>query len=89
MRNLYVVIRTEATHLVENLLGGWYDFALTFRGIRDALRIAMALGERIPCDSGTFLVCSDLLRTRQSYAEPLITGGYESSGNYNSNRFAP
>lgn len=70
MRNLYVVTHTEATHHVENLVGGWHDSALTPRGTRDARRVAMALGERIPGDRGTLLTCSDLLRTRQT-AEPI------------------
>jgi probable phosphoglycerate mutase len=70
MRNLYVVTHTEATHHVENLVGGWHDSALTPHGERDAQRIAMALGERIPDDGGALLFCSDLLRTRQT-AEPI------------------
>ena len=70
MRNLYIVTHTEATHHVENLVGGWHDSALTPRGVRDARRVAMALGERIPGDEGTLLFCSDLLRTRQT-AEPI------------------
>ena len=70
MRNLYVVTHTEATHHVENLVGGWHDSALTPRGTRDAQRVAMALGERVLHGGGTSLYCSDLLRTRQT-AEPI------------------
>lgn len=70
MRNLYVVTHTEATHHVDNLVGGWHDSALTPRGVRDAQRVAAALGERIPDDGGALLGCSDLLRTRQT-AEPI------------------
>ncbi|MEZ2390631.1 histidine phosphatase family protein [bacterium RCC_150] len=70
MRNLYVVTHTEATHHVENLVGGWYDSALTPRGTRDARRVAIALGERVLHGRETWLYCSDLLRTRQT-AEPI------------------
>lgn len=70
MRNLYVITYTEATHHVENLVGGWFDSALTPRGTRDAHRVAIALGERGLDGGGTSLYCSDLLRTRQT-AEPI------------------
>ncbi|PPB48684.1 histidine phosphatase family protein [Arthrobacter pityocampae] len=70
MRNLYVVTHTEATHHVDSLVGGWYDAALTPRGVHDAQRVAAALSERIPDEEGALLVCSDLLRTRQT-AEPI------------------
>lgn len=70
MRNLYVITHTEATHHVENLVGGWHDSALTPQGERDARQVAVALSERIPDDGGALLFCSDLLRTRQT-AEPI------------------
>lgn len=70
MRNLYVVTHTEATHHVENLVGGWYDSALTPRGLRGARRVATAVADRIPDGQSAVLFCSDLLRTRQT-AEPI------------------
>ncbi|MCQ1957430.1 histidine phosphatase family protein [Arthrobacter sp. zg-Y826] len=66
MRNLYVVTHPEATHHVENLVGGWHDSALTSRGLADAQRAARAVRGRIPGDGGTVLFGSDLLRTRQT-----------------------
>jgi broad specificity phosphatase PhoE len=33
----------EATHHVEDRVGGWFDSDLTSRGLRDALRVADAL----------------------------------------------
>lgn len=70
MRNLYVVTHPEATHHVEKIVGGWYDSALTPRGLQDAQRVAAALAERIPADGDVDLFSSDLLRTRQT-AEPI------------------
>lgn len=66
MRQLYVVTHTEATHHVDNLVGGWYDSALTPRGLDDADRLAAALDERLPVDGGVSLFASDLLRARET-----------------------
>jgi probable phosphoglycerate mutase len=66
LRNLYVVTHTEATHHVENLVGGWYDSSLTDRGLEDAALVAQALGKRLSAENGAALFCSDLLRTRQT-----------------------
>lgn len=68
MRNLYIITHPEATHHVENLVGGWYDSALTARGVEDARRIAAALTGLVSGDGGTLLFSSDLLRTRQTAA---------------------
>lgn len=38
MRHLYVVTRTEATHHVDNIVGGWHDSQLTPNGKRAARR---------------------------------------------------
>ncbi|WP_246165420.1 histidine phosphatase family protein [Arthrobacter yangruifuii] len=70
MRNLYVVTHPEADHHVRKLVGGWYDSALTDRGIVAAQRIAADLGERIPRRETALLFSSDLRRTRQT-ADPI------------------
>lgn len=70
MRNLYVVTHPEATHHVENLVGGWYDSDLTLRGAEHARRCAEALARRVPADDTVELFSSDLRRTRQT-AEPI------------------
>ncbi|WP_258059976.1 histidine phosphatase family protein [Arthrobacter sp. ZGTC212] len=71
MRNLYIVTHPEATHHVENIVGGWHDSALTPRGVKDAGRIAATLGDLLSGslpdgDGGTLLISSDLRRTRQT-----------------------
>ena len=43
MKRLFVVTHPEATHHVDGLVGGWFDSALTERGLRDAGRIAETL----------------------------------------------
>lgn len=69
MRTLHVVTHAEATHHVENLVGGWYDSALTQRGLAQAERIADALVDRVPTGSEVEVFSSDLRRARQT-AEP-------------------
>lgn len=66
METVYVVTHPEATHHVENLVGGWYDSALTDRGQQQAEQIACHLREVIPADVVPQLVTSDLQRTRQT-----------------------
>jgi 2,3-bisphosphoglycerate-dependent phosphoglycerate mutase len=70
MRDLYVVVHPEATHHLDKIVGGWFDSALTRRGMADARRIAAALAAVIPPDADAALFSSDLLRARQT-AEPL------------------
>jgi probable phosphoglycerate mutase len=70
LQNVYIVTHPEATHHVENLVGGWYDSSLTPRGMASSRRVATALSERIPAGRSPLLFCSDLLRTRQA-AEPI------------------
>lgn len=66
LRNLFIVTHPEATHHVENLVGGWYDSSLTARGMLDAICVAKALGVRLAGGNRTALFCSDLLRARQT-----------------------
>lgn len=66
MQRVYVVTHPEATHHVQELVGGWYDSRLTGRGLVQATRIARHLREIIPEGADTALYSSDLLRTRQT-----------------------
>ena len=66
MRTLYVVVHPEATHHVEQVVGGWYDSPLTMRGLAAARSIAAALRSVIPADTDVELFSSDLERARQT-----------------------
>jgi probable phosphoglycerate mutase len=64
MRRLVVVTHPEATHHVDDLVGGWYDSTLTDRGHRQARRIAGALSSL----TDATVVSSDLARCRDTAA---------------------
>lgn len=66
MRELYVVTHPEATHVVDGLVGGWYDSDLTPQGAEQAQRIAGALAVRLRPAERALLVSSDLRRTRRT-----------------------
>lgn len=66
MRNVYVVTHPEATHHVEQRVGGWFDSELTVKGLAHAERIADALVRRVPEPSVVALYTSDLRRTAQT-----------------------
>lgn len=66
MKRLWVVTHPEATHHVENRVGGWYDSELTPRGRDQAGRIARRLRELIPAGALVELFSSDLSRTAQT-----------------------
>ncbi|THV25943.1 histidine phosphatase family protein [Glycomyces paridis] len=66
MRTLHVVTHPQATHHVDDVVGGWYDSDLTPDGERDARRIAAALRDRIPDTADVELRTSDLRRTAQT-----------------------
>jgi 2,3-bisphosphoglycerate-dependent phosphoglycerate mutase len=68
VRHLYVVTHTEATHHVDNIVGGWHDSQLTLKGKRAAGAIAARLRERIPARSDVELYSSDLKRAQQTAA---------------------
>ncbi|GAB3555731.1 histidine phosphatase family protein [Arthrobacter tumbae] len=70
MREIFVVAHPEATHVTENLVGGWYDSSLTERGTHDAHRVAQRLLQIIPESTGLHLATSDLRRARQT-ADPI------------------
>lgn len=66
MRDLYVVTRPEATHDVDDLVGGWSDVQLTERGHRHAADVANRLRELVPQGAPVEVFTSDLLRARQT-----------------------
>ncbi|MBM7781858.1 histidine phosphatase family protein [Arthrobacter tumbae] len=68
MREIYIVTHPEATHITENVVGGWYDSSLTAQGTRDAERIAQRLVELLPERPTVHLATSDLRRARQTAA---------------------
>jgi probable phosphoglycerate mutase len=63
VRNIYVVAHPEATHHVDNLVGGWHDSRLTLAGAHAAISIAESLRAMIPDDAEVELFSSDLQRT--------------------------
>ncbi len=66
MRTLYVVTHPEVTHRGQDLVGGWFDCALTERGRRAAAAIADELERRVPVDAVVDVVTSDLKRTTET-----------------------
>jgi probable phosphoglycerate mutase len=68
VRHIYVVTHTEATHHVDNIVGGWHDSELTPAGERAAAAVAARLRERIPAGSVVGLYSSDLKRAQQTAA---------------------
>lgn len=66
MRTVYVVTHPEATHHVEEVVGGWHDSELTSAGLQAAASIAESLRARIPLDAEVELFSSDLRRTAQT-----------------------
>lgn len=63
---IYVVTHPEATHHVDGLVGGWYDSALTRRGVVHAHAIAARLWDLVPLGSVPALYTSDLARTTET-----------------------
>lgn len=66
MRTIHVVAHPEATHHVENLVGGWHDSELTLAGHKAAVAIAQALRSKLPENATVDLFSSDLKRTAQT-----------------------
>jgi len=64
VRELFVVTHPEATHHLEDRVGGWFDSGLTERGHAHARRIAEVLAERV--NPAAALFTSDLRRTRET-----------------------
>jgi 2,3-bisphosphoglycerate-dependent phosphoglycerate mutase len=70
VRRIYVITHPEATHHVENKVGGWYDSELTELGHTQAALLAARIRELIPQDATAELFTSDLRRTVQT-ARPM------------------
>ncbi|GAB3133242.1 histidine phosphatase family protein [Amycolatopsis stemonae] len=70
MRWVYVVTHPEATHHVENRVGGWFDSALTARGRLHAGAVAARLYELVPRTARIALYSSDLRRAVET-ASPI------------------
>lgn len=68
MRKLYVVTHAEATHHLDNLVGGWFDSALTESGHRAARAIAGTLRARLSEDELVEIFSSDLRRAQETAA---------------------
>jgi 2,3-bisphosphoglycerate-dependent phosphoglycerate mutase len=68
MRHIYVVTHAEATHHVDNIVGGWHDSELTPGGECAAAAVAARLREMIPARSHVELYSSDLKRAQQTAA---------------------
>jgi probable phosphoglycerate mutase len=66
--NIYVVTHPEATHHIEDRVGGWFDSELTGMGLEHAARIADALADRVAQRSGVALYTADLRRATQTAA---------------------
>lgn len=66
VKTVCVVTHPEATHHVDELVGGQFDSDLTERGQRQARLVAAALGARIPPGAAVEVSSSDLLRTRRT-----------------------
>lgn len=70
MPTLHLLTHTEASHVVDGLVGGWYDADLTARGEEqaDALAVEMAtrLGPVLMAGGEVVIVSSDLRRCRRT-----------------------
>ncbi len=62
MRTVYVVVHPEASHHVDDVVGGWHDSELTALGRAQAAHIAAAVRELVPHDTTVELYSSDLKR---------------------------
>ena len=66
MRTLWVVTHPEATHHLDDLVGGWFNSSLTEVGRAHAELIAGELRRRIPPTDDVSLHSSDLRRTLET-----------------------
>ncbi|SCL20792.1 probable phosphoglycerate mutase [Micromonospora pallida] len=66
MRTLYVIAHPEATHHLDDVVGGWHDSSLTPAGAEAAAAIATALRDAVPDGSEVELYSSDLRRASQT-----------------------
>ncbi len=75
MKRLFVVPHAEATHHVDQLVGGWFDSELTPTGRAQAESIASALSGRVGANAVVY--SSDLKRATQTAAPIASTLGTE------------
>ena len=68
MKTLYVISHTEAAHHLEGRVGGWYDSALTEKGVNDAITIA----KRLKAEANIEAVFSSDLARAKSTAEQIV-----------------
>ncbi len=67
MPTLHLLTHPEATHVVDGLVGGWYDAALTDRGEEQARLTATEMAARLGSSAGEVaVVSSDLVRCRRT-----------------------
>jgi 2,3-bisphosphoglycerate-dependent phosphoglycerate mutase len=68
MRQVYIVTHAQATHHVDEVVGGWYDSQLTPAGERAAAAIGTRLRSLIPVGADVEVYSSDLKRAQQTAA---------------------
>lgn len=68
MRQVYVVTHTQASHHVDEIVGGWYDSQLTPSGERAAAAVGTRLRTLIPAKAAVEIFSSDLKRAQQTAA---------------------
>lgn len=73
MAEILLVTHPEATHVVDRLVGGWYDADLTERGVEQAGLIAAAIG---PADA---VFSSTLTRCRRTAEAVAANAGIETT----------
>ena len=61
-----MVAHPESVHHTSDLVGGWFDSALTERGLRRAVLIAARLRKLVPDDQAAQVYSSDLTRATQT-----------------------
>lgn len=66
VREIFLVAHPEASHVTDQLIGGWYDSTLTEKGLHDAALIGEHLRRTLPQARPRLIVSSDLFRTRMT-----------------------
>lgn len=68
MRQVYLVTHTQASHHVDEVVGGWYDSELTPYGMRAAAAVGARIRALIPAGAEVEIYSSDLRRAVQTAA---------------------
>lgn len=66
MREIFLIAHPEASHVTDQLIGGWYDSVLTEKGNQDAALIGEYLREMLPRGRRRLILSSDLFRARMT-----------------------